>query len=128
MRRKYLAGVLTLLLVALLAVPALAAYSDAQAQKLADLFAEKEAVQMRIIDQQVEMELITEEQANQAKERFTSFSEQREERILSGEFTPRRRGARIRRFIRQKLRDGSGDSPRGNCPFLSETPVTETTY
>ncbi len=46
MRRKYLAGVLTLLLVALLAVPALAAYTDSQAQDLVSLFAEKEAIQM----------------------------------------------------------------------------------
>lgn len=125
MRRKYLVGALTLTLLIVLALPALAAYSDNQAQELAGLFAEKEAIQMRILDQQVEMDLITEEEADRAKERITKISEHREERILSGEYTPRQRGARVRRLLQRKLRDGSGESPRDDCPFISEAPVTE---
>ncbi len=89
MKRKYFIIALSVLLVALFALPAWAAYSEAQAEELKELFEQQQAVQFSILDKQVEMGLVSEEDALEMKERMAEQYERRNDLVSEGEYAPR---------------------------------------
>ena len=125
MQRKAFIAVLTIALLAIIAIPAWAAYSDAQAEALKELYEERLAVELSILDKQVEMELLTEEAADLARERLILGYENRSEAIDSREYTSRGKGSMMQGFR-------GGDGGRGwmdgwNCHNGNTTPRAEET-
>ena len=102
-------------LLALLALPAWAAYSENQVAELQDLYQQKKAIELEILEKRVEMGLLPEERAELLKERINTMYEARREAISQGKFS----------FGREGMFRGPDDNrgfgwKRGGCPMRED--------
>jgi predicted negative regulator of RcsB-dependent stress response len=113
MWRKIMILVLTLGLMALLALPAWAAYNEAQVSELQELYQQKKSIEEQIIEKKLEMEVLTAEQANRLKERMNEVYEARREALAEGNFF----------FKKGMMMRGEGERgfrwKNGGCPMQS---------
>jgi hypothetical protein len=122
MSRKMIIVVLTLGLIALLALPAWAAYNEAQVSELQELYKQKKNIEEQIIEKKLEMEVITAEQAALLKGRINEVYEARREAIAEGKFSFFGKGM----MMRGEGREGGFRWKNGGCPMQS-TEVPENT-
>lgn len=126
MSRKMIILVLTLGLMALLALPAWAAYTEGQVSELQELYKQKQDIEEKIIEKKLEMEVITQEQADLLKERMNEVYEARREALAEGKFFLFGNGG----MMRGERREGGFRWKNGGCPFQNpQAPAnTSTTY
>ncbi len=114
MKRKMLILVVTIGLIALLALPAWAAYTESQAGELQELYRQKQETELSIVDKQLEMELLTEERAKALKERINEVYDARREAISEGKLSSWQMGIMKRGEADER---GFGRKHGGDCPM-----------
>jgi hypothetical protein len=126
MSRKMVILVLTLGLMTLLALPAWAAYTEGQVSELQELYKQKQDIEEKIIEKKLEMEVITQEQADLLKGRMNEVYEARREALAEGKFFSFGKGG----MMRGERGEGGFRWKNGGCLFQNpQAPAnTSTTY